>query len=219
METDRIAVITESGNGLGESFAKILLANNYLVILAANQKCYASLSQGEVIPQKCDLIEVDFKSEESLSHLKSLIEARYGHLDLLVNNAEIANGFGQKIDQIKLDEVRELYEVNLFSVIRIIQLLKPLLEQSENPRIINISSSMGDINKMTDEKFCYSDYCMTAYASSKAALEMYTHLQCKEFKSSKISISTFDPINPNNCTHNAVKICDGIESEFISLIK
>ena len=219
MEQDRVAVITESGNGLAESFANILLANKYTVILAASEKSYDILSKEEIISKKYELIEVDFKSEESLSQLEAFISSRYGHLDLLVNNAEIANGFGQKIDQIKLEEVRELYEVNLFSVIKLIQLLKPLLEKSDDPSIINISSSMGDINKMSDQEFCYSDYCMTAYASSKAALEMYTHLQGKEFKSSKIYITTFDPIVPNNCTHNSVKICDSIESEFISLIK
>ena len=111
MEQDRVAVITESGNGLAESFANILLANKYTVILAASEKSYDNLSKGENISKKYELIEVDFKSEESLSQLEAFISSRYGHLDLLVNNAEIANGFGQKIDQIKLEEVRELYEV------------------------------------------------------------------------------------------------------------
>jgi NAD(P)-dependent dehydrogenase (short-subunit alcohol dehydrogenase family) len=60
---------------------------------------------------------------------------------------------------------------------------------------------------------------MTAYATSKAALNMFTHLQCKEFKPSKITINSFDPITLKNCTHNSVTICDGIKDEFLSLIK
>jgi len=219
MKASKIAVVTEAGNGLGNTFAHILLKNDYKVILAASKKSYELLSRDAIALQAYKLIETDFTSKESLLKLKSIIDSEYGHLDLLINNAETANGFGQKIDQINIDEVRQVYETNLFAVIRIIQLLKPLLEKGNDPRIINITSAMGDVDKMKDEKFCYSNYCMTAYATSKAALNMYTHLQCKEFKPSKINISTFDPIVLKNCTHNSVNICDGIKDEFISLIK
>ena len=220
MKEKRVAVVTEAGgNGLGRTFANILIKYNYEVILAACKDSYEKLSGEENNLSEYKLFEVDFKSRESLISLQKYIAMSYGKLDLLINNAEIVNGFGQKIEQIDIDEVRELYEVNLFSVIQIIQLLKPLLEKSDDPSIINISSALGDINKMKDEGFCYSGYCLLAYATSKAALNMFTHLQGKEFKPSKITISTFDPISIKNCTHNSVIICDGIKDEFISLIK
>jgi NAD(P)-dependent dehydrogenase (short-subunit alcohol dehydrogenase family) len=219
MKENRIAVVTESGNGLGKTFANILLNNDYDVILAASKKSYELLSQEAGALQDYTLVKTDFTSEESVLELKNRIVSTFGRLDLLINNAEIANGFGQKIDQINIDDVRQVYETNLFAVIRMIQLLKPLLEKSDDPSIINITSAMGDINKMKDEDFCYSNYCMTAYATSKAALNMFTHLQCKEFKPSKITINSFDPITLKNCTHNSVTICDGIKDEFLSLIK
>ncbi|MDL5511125.1 SDR family NAD(P)-dependent oxidoreductase [Arenibacter sp. M-2] len=219
MKVNRSAVVTESGNGLGSTFANILLDNGYSVILAANKKCHKLLSKdgGEI--QSCKLIETDFTSEESLLALKKSISSEFGRLDLLVNNAELANGFGQKIDEISIDEVRKVYEINLFSVIRVVQLLKPLLEKSECPSIINVTSALGDINKMKDDGFCYSNYCMTAYATSKAALNMFTHLQSKEFKPTKIRINSFDPVVMENCTYNSVSICDDVKEEFISLIK
>ncbi|AXP82152.1 Rhamnolipids biosynthesis 3-oxoacyl-(acyl-carrier-protein) reductase [Mariniflexile rhizosphaerae] len=219
MKKNRIAVVTESGNGLGKTFANILLNNDYDVILAASKKSYELLSQEAGSLQEYMLVKTDFTSEESVLELKNRIVSTFGRLDLLINNAEIANGFGQKIDQINIDDVRQVYETNLFAVIRMIKLLKPLLEKSDDPSIINITSAMGDINKMKDEDFCYSNYCMTAYATSKAALNMFTHLQCKEFKPSKITINSFDPITSKNCTHNSVTICDGIKDEFLSLIK
>ena len=188
------------------------------VILAASKKSYEDLSSDATTLEDFRLVKVDFTSAESISELKSLITSAYGRLDLLINNAEIANGFGQKISQLNLEEVKALYEINLFAVIRIIQTLKPTLEQSDDPSIINITSSLGDITKMTDDNFCYSNYCMTAYATSKAALNMFTHLQCKEFKPSHIKINSFDPIAMKNCTHNSVVICDGIKEEFINLI-
>ncbi|MAZ25546.1 MAG: short-chain dehydrogenase [Cytophagaceae bacterium] len=219
MKVNRLAVVTEAGNGLGKTFANILLNYDYDVILAASKKSYDVLSQDGGVLQDYKLVKTDFTSSESVTELKSLIYSKFGKLDLLINNAEIANGFGQKIDQISIDDVRQVYETNLFAVIRIIQVLKPLLEKSDYPSIINITSALGDIDKMKDEDFCYANYCMTAYATSKAALNMFTHLQCKEFKPSKITINSFDPIALKNCTHNSVSICDGIKDEFISLIE
>lgn len=218
MKNKRIAVVTESGNELGNKFADFLFKNNYEVILAASKKSYDILSQDAGALQNYKLIETDFTSEESLLALRSMIESDYGRLDLLINNAEIANGFGQKIDQINIDDVRQVFEINVFAVIKIIQILKPLLEKGEDPSIINITSAIGDINQMKDEGFCYANYCMTAYATSKAALNMYTHLQRKEFEPSKISINSFDPVELRNCTHNSVLLCNDIKDKFMSLI-
>lgn len=219
MKNNRLALVTESGNELGNTLAHILLKYNYNVILAAGKNCYEALSQDGGALQKYKLLEVDFTSQKSVMELKSFIASGYGKLDLLINNAEIANGFGHKIDQINLDEVKEVFEINLFAVIRMIQIMKPLLEKSNDPSIINITSSLGDISNMKDENFCYANYCMTAYATSKAALNMYTHLQCREFKPSKINIHSFDPIALKNCTHNSVVIKEDVKDEFIALIK
>lgn len=221
METkeNNIALVTEAGNGLGKSFANILLEQNYKVILAVCGEGFKLLSEDGDPARGYELIEVDFTSDNMLIQLYNTIKSSGGKLDLLVNNAEIVNGFGQKIDQIDLDEVRKLYEVNLFAVIRIVQVLKPLLEESKSPKIINITSALGDINKMKEEEFCYANYCLTAYATSKAALNMFTQLQCKEFKPSKIKIHSFDPVARENCTYNSVVISEDVKNAFISLIE
>ncbi|NVN19860.1 SDR family NAD(P)-dependent oxidoreductase [Muricauda sp. HICW] len=220
MKNDKyVAVVTEAGNGLGHKFAKILLENGYEVVLAACGKSFELLSKDGEDLHGYQLLKIDFSSEESLGVLEHTIKESYGKLDLLINNAEIVNGFGHKIDQINIEDIKEVYEINFFSIIRTIQTLKPLLNQSNEPRIINITSSLGDINKMKDESFCYSGYSLTAYSTSKAALNMFTHLQCKEFKPSKIKMYSFDPVNMKNCTYNSVAICDGIKDDFISLIE
>ena len=219
MEENKVALVTEAGNGLGKALANLLLNYNYKVVLAASGKSYDRLSEEGSSIRGYELVETDFTSGERLSALKHQLKSSFGKLDLLVNNAEIVNGFGHKIDHLKIEEIKELYEVNFFAVIKIIQLMKPLLEQSEEPRIINVTSALGDINKMKDKEFCYYDYSLTAYATSKAALNMYTHLQCKEFIPSKISIHSFDPVALKNCTHNSVMICDEIKDEFIALIR
>ncbi|TRZ41612.1 SDR family NAD(P)-dependent oxidoreductase [Robertkochia solimangrovi] len=216
MNEKSVAVVTEAGNGIGKDFARILADNHYEVVLAATKESYDKLSA--LSHDYYKLTEVDFTSEESLVTLKKNIYESYGKLDLLVNNAEIVNGFGHKIDQLNLKEVREVYEVNFFAVIRMIQLFNPLLKLSEDPRIINITSSLGDISKMKDDTFCYSGYSLTAYSTAKAALNMFTHLQCREYKPSKIRIYSFDPVNMKNCTYNSVNICEGVKEDFVDLI-
>lgn len=218
MEENRIALVTEAGNGLGKMIAELLLDHNYKVILAAAGKSYKLLTELCEDVEGCKVVEVDFTSDKSLSQLKHLLYSYYGKLDLLINNAEVVNGFGQKINQIELDDVKCLFDINFFAVIKLIQLTKPLLEKGNNPKIINVTSALGDINKMKDNAFCYSDYGLTAYATSKAALNMYTVLQAKEFKPSKIAIHAFDPVVRKYCTYNSVVIGEDVRKEFIELI-
>lgn len=219
MNKNNIAIVTESGNNLGKEFAHILVENDYEVILAVCTKTFANFSQDSSSLYPFELVETDFKSEKSLKNLREKVNASCGKLDLLINNAEIVNGFGHKIDQLNIEDLKEVYEVNLFSVIRTIQILKPLLEKSDHPNIVNITSSLGDITKMKDENFCYASYGLTAYSTSKAALNMFTLLQCKEFKSSKINMHGFDPVVMQNCTYNSVTISPGVKEAFIALIK
>lgn len=219
MNEKNVAVVTEAGNGLSKKFASILKDNHYEVVIAACKESYAKLIAQDERPKDFKLLEVDFTSPDSLAAFEKTICESYGKLDLLINNAEIVNGFGHKIDQINIDDIKEVYEINFFSVIRVIQALKPLLKKSDDPRIINITSSLGDISKMKDESFCYSGYSLTAYSTSKAALNMFTHLQCKEFKPSKIKMYSFDPVAMKNCTYNSVVIGEGVKDEFISMIR
>lgn len=219
MKKKNIAIVTESGNNLGKEFAHILVENDYQVILAVCTDSYTNLSQDYSSSYPFELVETDFRSEKSLKSLQEKINTSFGKLDLLINNSEIVNGFGHKIDQLNIDDLKEVYEVNLFSVIRTIQILKPLLEKSDHPNIVNITSSLGDITQMKDENFCYASYGLTAYSTSKAALNMFTLLQCKEFQSSKIKMHGFDPVVMQNCTYNSVTISQDVKQAFISLIK
>lgn len=213
MKKKRIALISEAGNGLGKVFATILHRQGFEVFLAAKGKSHQELERTDL--QEIQLLYVDFTDTDSVERLRTYLEKSHGKLDVLVNNAEIANGFGQKIDEIRLEDVKAIFNENFYSVINSIQMLNPLLRHSDKARIINISSSLGNISKMADDEFCYSDYQMIAYSSAKAALEMLTVLLKKEFKGSPIKVINFDPIRIKNCTHNSVAICQKVEEAFL----
>jgi|SRR5690606_8139122 len=219
MKDRGIALVTEAGNGLGDIFAHLLHDHGYEVVLAACGKSHQRLKELREREGDYTLVETDFSSEQGTQQLRDSLEATYGKLDLLINNAEIVNGFGHKIDQLDLEDVKRVYEINFFAVLRLIKLMKPLLAKGRDPKIINITSSLGDLNKMKDETFCYSNYSLTAYTTSKAALNLYTHLQCKEFKPTNIRVHSFDPVVLTNCTHNTVYIRDEVKEKFLALVK
>ncbi|WP_299519302.1 SDR family NAD(P)-dependent oxidoreductase [Winogradskyella sp.] len=217
MKTDKIALITEAGNGLSQKFAEILSYQNYSVIIAAKGESYNKLNRTNLGDIK--LLNVDLTNSSELIKLYSYLKTQYGKLDVLINNAEIANGFGQKITELNINDVKTLYDNNFFSVINTIKILFGLLNKSESATIVNITSAMGNIDKMSDKNFCYKDYKMTAYSTAKSSLNMLTTILDKEFELHNIKVKSFDPVRISNCTHNSVDICEGVEKELIGLLQ
>lgn len=216
MKEDKIALITEAGNGLSPKFALLLVKQGFRVVIAASKDSYQKLQNIEL--KNIDLIKIDLTQTEEITRLQDYIKSQYGNLTVLVNNAEMVNGFGQKITELDLTEIKQLYEVNLFSVINTTKILYNLINKSKNSSIINITSSMGNVKNMKDKNFGYSNYNITAYATAKSALDMLTVLLQNELRNSRIKVSSFDPIRIENCTHNDVTFCESVQKEFLALI-
>ncbi|MBP2831068.1 SDR family NAD(P)-dependent oxidoreductase [Aquimarina sp. U1-2] len=219
MKRNKVALVTEGGNGMGKKFSRILQQEGFDVILATEINSFHTLKNEFFNEQSIFVIESDFSTSERLQPLYAYIKKKYGKLDVLINNAEIANGFGQDIDAVKLNEIKELYEANFFSVIRVVQTFHDLLKRSRKGIIVNITSTLGDIEKIQDQNFPYASYKMIAYSSAKAALNMLTVLLAKETQSENISVVAFDPVLMKNCTHNSVYFCENVQKKFVELIK
>ncbi|MEM6893816.1 MAG: SDR family NAD(P)-dependent oxidoreductase [Bacteroidota bacterium] len=213
MKTERVALITEAGNGLSSQWANILKNAGFKVVIAAKGISYTHLDEQNL--EDIQLSKVDFTKTEEVVQLYAFIKTRYDKLDVLVNNAEMANGFGQKLSSLKMQEVKYLFDENLFSVMELTKTLLPLLKKGQSPKILNISSALGNVNKMGRDDFPYSDYKMTAYSMAKASLEMFTTLIYGELKTDGILIASFDPVKMKNCTHNSVTICREVQKEFL----
>ena len=217
MENKPIALITEAGNGLSSKFATILNGCGYEVIIAANENSHSQIAHQQ--PKGIKLLKADFTQIGDVVNVYAHMKTHYGKLDVLINNAEIANGFGQKITELNLQEVKHLFDENLFSIMELTKALLPLLKRAPLPRIINITSSLGSLEKMQDNDFHYSDYRMTAYSMAKSALDMFTVLLSRELRETKIKVEGFDPIRIKNCTHNNVTICSGVEKELLQILE
>ena len=103
----------------------------------------------------------------SIAAAAERIREEFGRLDLLVNNAAISNTRRQlacpsgeyakstRASNASLDEVRAVWETNVFGVLAVYQAMLPLLRESPDARIVNVSSGVGSLTTNADPAFPY----------------------------------------------------------------
>ena len=161
MAMEKIALITGSSSGIGFETSLALAIAGYFTYATMRDLGKAEeikkISEDEGLSLK--VIELDVDNEQSAENaIKSIIDEKE-RIDVLVNNA--GWGLWGTAEDVSLDEFREQFETNFFSVVRIIQKVAPVMRKQGSGNIVNISSVAGRIG------FPVS----TAYISSKFALE------------------------------------------------
>ena len=158
---EKIAVVTGSSSGIGYETSLSLAREGYFTYATMRDLKKADvikkISQDENLPLK--VIELDVDDEDSTENaIRAIIDEKQ-RIDVLVNNA--GWGIWGTAEDVSLEEFREQFETNFFSIIRIIQKVAPVMRKQGSGDIVNISSIAGRIG------FPVS----TAYISSKFALE------------------------------------------------
>jgi NAD(P)-dependent dehydrogenase (short-subunit alcohol dehydrogenase family) len=137
-------------------------------------------------------VSLDVTLDASVQGAADWIEREYGRLDILVNNAGIARG--NPPSQTDLDAMHEVYEVNVFGVIRVTNAMLPLLRRAPAARIVNVSSEVGSISSMTDLASPLAQMpAGLAYPSSKSALNMITAMYARELRDTPIKVNAANP--------------------------
>jgi NAD(P)-dependent dehydrogenase (short-subunit alcohol dehydrogenase family) len=137
-------------------------------------------------------VSLDVTLDASVQGAADWIEREYGRLDILVNNAGIARG--NPPSQTDLDAMHEVYEVNVFGVIRVTNAMLPLLRRAPAARIVNVSSEVGSISSMTDLASPLAQMpAGLAYPSSKSALNMIIAMYARELRDTPIKVNAANP--------------------------
>ncbi len=134
-----VALVTGASSGIGKSIAKQLLQDGMTVYVAARRiEKMQDLKALGAIP-----IKMDIAQDQEIQDLVTQIEAAHGGVDILVNNAGFAI-YGA-VEDIPLEDARYQFEVNLFGLARLTQLLLPAMRAKGAGKIINMSSMGGKI--------------------------------------------------------------------------
>ncbi|MFY7990702.1 MAG: oxidoreductase [Fluviicola sp.] len=135
----KVAIITGASSGMGKSAAGFLHEQGYIVYGLARR--VAEMQDLEAKGMKT--LEMDITNEESIAAAVDTILKQEGRIDVLINNA----GYGSygAVEDISIEEAKRQFEVNLFGMARITQLVLPAMRKQQSGRIVNISSMGGKI--------------------------------------------------------------------------
>ncbi|PWG81809.1 SDR family oxidoreductase [Pararcticibacter amylolyticus] len=141
MNTKKVWFVTGASKGLGLSLVKKLIANGYEVAATSRRSQNLIEAVGTFDEQQFLPLEVDLKSETSISDAVEKTITHFGKIDVLVNNA--GYGIGGAVEELNQDEISNSFDINVFAVIRTIQAVMPFFREQKSGNIINISSIAG----------------------------------------------------------------------------
>ena len=203
MSGERIALVTGANQGVGLEVATKLAANGVTVYLGSRD-----LARGEAaaagIPTGASAIQLDVTDLASIAAAAQRIRAEHGRLDLLVSNAGISNtrtgsatpgemAASSTASTASLEEVRAIWDVNVFGVLAVYQAMLPLLRASSDARIVNVSSGVGSLASNADSSFPYRTIYGPGYAASKTAENAMTLAMMIELEQTDIKINLVSP--------------------------
>jgi len=139
MTMGKIALITGASSGMGKSTAKILHSQGYTVYGAARRL----EEMQDLTDYGISIVSLDLTKDESIVNCINTILEKEGRLDILINNA----GYGSygAVEDVSIEEAKRQFEVNMFGLARITQLVLPKMRYHKFGRIVNISSMGGKI--------------------------------------------------------------------------
>jgi len=199
--TTKIALITGANKGIGYETARQLGSQDMTVLVGARdadrgREAEQSLRDGGA---DAHFVQLDVTDAKSIQRAAEWIEATCGRLDVLVNNAGTATVArqGYPPSQTSLQDMRAVYEINVFGVVAVTNAMLPLLRRAPAARIVNVSSEVGSITGESDPAHPLAQMpASVQYPSSKAALNMITVMYAKELRDTPIKVNAANPGSP-----------------------
>jgi NAD(P)-dependent dehydrogenase (short-subunit alcohol dehydrogenase family) len=176
-------LITGANKGLGRETARRLIAAGHDVWIAARDSERGATAAEELGAR---FVELDVTDDHSVAAAVAHIAGHSDGLDVLINNAGIA-GSRKPPEEVTAEDMRHVYETNVFGPVRVLHAFLPLLKRSNNPVVVNVSSGMGSLSVTTDPSRLESRILGLAYPSSKTALNMLTSQYAKAFPTMRIN--------------------------------
>lgn len=204
MTDARIALVTGANQGIGFQVTKELAAHGWTALIGARDPEKGRLA-AEQIGDGAVVVQLDVTNAASIAAASDSIRAEYGRLDLLVNNAAISRPphardvaladymTTMSASTIALDDMRLIWETNVFAVVAVTQAMLPLLRAARAARIVNVGSGAGSLALNADPAFSHRMLFSPGYAGSKAAMNIITLSFAIELEKEGIRVNAVSP--------------------------
>jgi len=176
-------LITGGNRSIGYQTAKELIAAGHDVWIGARDP---EKGQAAADALGARYVQLDVTDDASVTAAAQTV----GTLDVLINNAGISGG-RVPVTDVTADHLRPVFETNVYGPVRVFQGFRPLLERSENPVVVNVSSGMGSLALTSDPERVESTLINITYSPSKTALNMISSQLARSFP--EMRINTVDP--------------------------
>lgn len=165
-----ITLITGGNRGIGYETARQLIAAGHTVWIGARDAGRGSEAASAI---DAKFVQLDVTDDASVARAAETVEKAAGRLDILINNAGILGDVTSPEDM-TVDQLRTVYDTNVFGVVRVTNAFLPVLRRSAEPSVINVTSGLGSFTLIHDPDRVESQYPLAAYGSSKTAVTMLT---------------------------------------------
>ena len=204
MKNQPVALVTGANQGIGLQIAKDLVANGFTVLVGSRDFERGEAAAKEVGPD-ARALQLDVTNRASITAAAERVRNEFGRLDVLVQNAAISNTRklpGQSIEEyakttrpsnVSLDEMRAVWDTNVFGVLAVYQAMLPLLRETPGARIVNVSSGVGSLTTNSDPAFPYRAIFGPVYPASKTALNALTLAMALELEPEGIKVNAVSP--------------------------
>ncbi|GAA2711632.1 SDR family NAD(P)-dependent oxidoreductase [Actinoplanes palleronii] len=182
-----ITLITGGNKGLGYETARRLVGLGHKVYLGARDE-----ARGRAAAERlgAHLLVMDVAADASVAAAAAMLTEHEDRLDVLINNAGVFDAMVGAADA-TAEDMRRVYDVNVFGIVRVTRAFLPLLEAADAPAIVNVGSGLGSFGIVTDPGRFEAQWALPVYASSKAAVGMLTVQYAKALPG--IRINAADP--------------------------
>jgi NAD(P)-dependent dehydrogenase (short-subunit alcohol dehydrogenase family) len=203
MQNRPVALVTGANKGIGLQIAKDLTAHGFTVLVGSRNFEHGETA-AKSVGADARALQLDVTNQASVAAAAERIRKELGRLDVLVNNAAISHADkpGRTLQEIaksgrasvaSLNEVRTVFETNVFGVIAVTQAMLPLLREAPAGRIVNVSSSAGSLTRNAEPTNPHRAMFGVTYSTSKTALNAITLAFALDLESTRIKVNAACP--------------------------
>lgn len=154
MNSNPVVLITGCSSGIGKELSYILSKKDYIVVASARK-----MNTLEEIEASLK-VEIDVTNPATIKKAMDQIMEKYGRIDILINNA----GYSTRgaLEEVGFVEVHQMFEVNVFGILNMIQAVIPLMRKAQTGKVIHIGSISGTFSQGLNGGYCASKFAVEA---------------------------------------------------------